>query len=158
MRAISNIMLSTDFSETAQAATDVAIEFAKKFGAKLTLLHVFDAPSYVGAFGDIYYAVPSTLTQDVRADAERALGKIAKQADEAGVAAETLVVEGTARDGIVAVAQSRHIDLIVMGTHGRRGISRALLGSVAETVVRSAPCAVLTVSLRDNRDTDRRAA
>jgi nucleotide-binding universal stress UspA family protein len=56
-----------------------------------------------------------------------------------------LVVEGTARDGIVAVAQSRHIDLIVMGTHGRTGLKHLMLGSVAEVVVRTADCPVVTV-------------
>jgi nucleotide-binding universal stress UspA family protein len=71
---------------------------------------------------------------------------------------QALVRTGDARDVINQTAKELGIDLIVMGTHGRRGLSRALLGSVAETVVRSAPCAVLTVRLRDAHDSHRDAA
>lgn len=145
MRPISHIMLATDFSESVQAATELALDFAHKFGARLTFLHVFDAPSYVGAFGDIYYAVPSDLGERVRADADRALAKLGQRATDAGLTSETLVVEGPAHSAILAAAQSRSIDLIVLGTHGRTGLRHLMLGSVAEDVVRAAECAVVTV-------------
>ncbi len=145
MRPINHIMLATDFSESVQAATDLAIQFASKFAARLTLLHVFDAPSYVGAFGDVYFAVPADQGKRVRADADRALAQLAERATAAGITTETLVVEGTAHQGILAAAQSRNIDLIVLGSHGRTGLKHMVLGSVAEDVVRVATCPVVTV-------------
>jgi nucleotide-binding universal stress UspA family protein len=145
MHPIQRIMLATDFSDSAQNATDAAIDFAQKLGARLTLLHVYDAPSYVGAYGDVYYAVPSKVADQLRDDAERALERLRERAEAAGVSADILAIEGLARDVIVAAATSRHSDLLVIGTHGRTGLKHLLLGSVAERVVRTAPCPVLTV-------------
>jgi nucleotide-binding universal stress UspA family protein len=79
---------------------------------------------------------------------ERALGGLYQRAVAAGVAAEPLALSGRAQDVIVEVAQSRGVDLIVMGTHGRTGVRHLLLGSVAERVVRAAPCPVLVVPVR----------
>src|SRR5262249_58632713 len=89
---------------------------------------------------------------------QKALDDIADARRSDPLIGKVLLRTGDARELINETARELGADLIVMGTHGRRGISRALLGSVAETVVRSAPCAVLTVRLRDTDHSDRHAA
>ena len=90
-------------------------------------------------------------------DSQTAVERLSKTRCNANLG-QVMVRTGDARDVINQTAKELGIDLIVMGTHGRRGLTRALLGSVAETVVRSAPCAVLTVRLSDDADRDRTAA
>lgn len=141
--SLHHIMLATDFSPGSEAAAGLAFELARKFAARLTLLHVYSAPVYIGAFGDAY-ALPPEVMEKIRADAERGLEALALRAAKEGITAEPLAVEGLAPDLIVAAARSRRVDLIVMGTHGRTGLRHLLLGSVAERVVRTAECPVLT--------------
>lgn len=143
MPQINKILLSTDFSPGAAAATALALEMARRFSAKLTILHVYWAPVYIGAMGDSY-APPPEMIERLRADAEQALADERKRAQAAGVDAEILAAEGIPADVIVAAARKGEIDLIVMGTEGRTGLKHLLLGSVAERVVRTAACPVLT--------------
>lgn len=147
MRSIRNILLPTDFSDTAEQATALAIEMAQAFSAKLLLLYVYDVPVYLGPFDQAYTAPPEIL-EKVRHNAERALENLRERASTAGVAVESFALPGLPRDVIVEVAQSRVADLIVMGTHGRTGFRHLLLGSVAERVVRMAPCPVMTVGVK----------
>jgi len=144
MPAIRKILLPTDFSPCAEPAVNMGIDLARAFQAQLLLLYVYNAPLYLGPLGESYM-VPATLVESLRRDAERALAQLRQRADAAGVSAETLAAEGLATDVIVEVARSQGVDLIVMGTHGRTGFRHFMLGSVAERVVRSAPCPVLTV-------------
>lgn len=146
MSSIVHIMFTTDFSPGSEAAAGLAFEMARRFAARMTILHVYSAPVYIGAFGDAY-ALPPEVMEKIRADAERALENLRLRAVKEGITAEPLAVEGIAPDLIVAAARSRHADLIVMGTHGRTGLKHLLLGSVAERVVRTAECPVLTVRI-----------
>jgi nucleotide-binding universal stress UspA family protein len=149
------ILVPTDLSDGAEQALDYACELARSLGARIDLLNVVPIPSL--GVPEIGLAMTATMIDQLVIDSQSALDRLAatKCGGELG---QALIKSGDARDMINQAASELGTDLIVMGTHGRRGISRALLGSVAETVVRSAPCAVLTVPLRELGDTDRNAA
>jgi nucleotide-binding universal stress UspA family protein len=150
-----HILVPTDLSEGAEQALDYACELARALGAQVHLLNVVGIPSL--GVPELGIALTSTMIDQLVVDSQAAIDRLAKTRCTAPVG-HALVKAGDARDVINQTAKELGIDLIVMGTHGRRGISRALLGSVAETVVRSAPCAVLTVHLRAVHDSDRHAA
>jgi len=150
-----HILVPTDLSEGAEQALDYACELARTLGARIHLLNVIGIPML--GVPELGLAVTTTMIDQLVIDSQHAIERLAATRCDALVG-QTLVRTGDARDVINETAAELGIDLIVMGTHGRRGISRALLGSVAETVVRSAPCAVLTVRLRDVDDSDRHAA
>jgi nucleotide-binding universal stress UspA family protein len=144
MRLVSKILVPVDFSKHSHKALAYACEMAKRFDAPLVLLHAYAIPAYTLPEGYIM-ASPATVAE-VMGKIEGAMAESRKQAVDAGVkVAETLVVEGIAFAEIVKAARDKDCDLIVMGTHGRTGLKHALLGSVAEKVVRKAHCAVLTV-------------
>lgn len=123
--AIRRILFPTDFSEASRRAGETALALARHFGARLVVLHV----------------IPPVTDPDPRRAALRSLA--AELAADVPVEAET--VAGVPARQIAAYASRHHVDVIVMGTHGRTGVSHALLGSVAEAVLRRAPCPVLTV-------------
>ena len=139
-RDITTILVPTDFSYTSDAALGYARMLAARFGASLHLLHVVDEP---GSWSEVYAAIPD-IRDRLSADAGRRLEALAA-CMPTELKATSAVICGAPVPTIVRVAQSKGIDLIVMGTHGRRGMGHVLLGSVAERVVRLAPCPVLTV-------------
>lgn len=151
-----NILVPTDLSEGAQHAVDYACELAQKLGAKVHLLNVIGVP--VLGVPELGVALTSSVIDSLIAENQAALDKIAEQQPCAAQIGEVMLRTGDARDVINQTAKEMEIDLIVMGTHGRRGVTRALLGSVAETVVRTAPCAVLTVRMRNHERSGRHAA
>lgn len=135
-----NILVPTDLSAGADHALDYACELARTLGAKVHLLNVVGIP--VTGVPELGLALTSTMVDSMIADNQVALEKLAAQRSCAG---EVVLRTGDARDLILQTAEELGVDLIVMGTHGRRGFTRALLGSVTESVVRSATCPVLTV-------------
>ena len=137
---ISNILVPIDHSPYAEHALDYAVELAAKLGAKVNVVTVVGVPIYGGP--ELGMALPAATLDALISDNQRALDELAKKRSLNGKA---LVRTGDARDVILQTVEELGADLIVMGTHGRRGISRALLGSVAETVVRASPVPVLTV-------------
>lgn len=138
-----NIIVATDFGEIAEHAVDRAVHLAKEVGAKVTLLHVAQMPPYYyGAYAEGL----SWPTDELEGAARRALDKALARAKETYPLTEALLVVGVPQRRIVDTAVEREADLLVIGTHGRRGLARALLGSVAERVVRTAPMPVLTIS------------
>jgi nucleotide-binding universal stress UspA family protein len=137
---ISNILVPTDFSPCSEQALDYAIEMADKLGAKVHLLSVIGIPSY--GVPELGVGLTATMMDNMITDTQRALDQLTR--DRKSVS-QALVRAGDARDVILQTAEELPADLIVMGTHGRRGISRALLGSVAEMIVRTSPVPVLTV-------------
>jgi nucleotide-binding universal stress UspA family protein len=136
------ILVGTDFSEGSDRALDAAIDFAKLVDGSLELIYVDQLPSQelpvVFGYFDLeeggYYPF-----------VERSLAAREARARAAGVACAAMQVEGSPAAEIVRHAREAGVDLVVVGTHGRRGISHALLGSVAERVVQRAGCPVLTV-------------
>jgi nucleotide-binding universal stress UspA family protein len=139
---IRRIMYATDFSENAEAAWPHAQQMAEQLGAALLLLHVTPAPAMTP---ETFLAAEqwAEIFAAQRREAEEKLGALAAAAS--GGKAEVLVTRGVPFLEIARVARDRKADLIVMGTHGRTGLVHALMGSVAERVVRIAPCPVLTV-------------
>ena len=138
---LKRILLPTDFSDTAQHALGYAREMAERFGAEVHVLYVVPDPTPQDwAVGATALVVPDLLDQ-WRAAAEQRLGAIALD----GVDTLRAIRVGHAFVEIVRYATDNAIDMIVMGTHGRGPVKHLLLGSVAEKVVRKAPCPVLTV-------------
>jgi nucleotide-binding universal stress UspA family protein len=137
---LKRILVPTDFSETSEAALRYGVELARRFGARLYLLHVAEHP------GEAVEDECSTgLFERMQNDAYDRLPYLLNVKDRRELRPECAMRLGTPWEEIVQHADEHDIDLIVMGTHGRDGLARVLLGSVAETVVRRALCPVLTV-------------
>lgn len=138
------ILCPVDFSETARAAMDTAIDLAGKFDGELLLVHAYPIPGYT--FPDGSAVASARMLQELADEAGRHLEEWRELAMKAG--AKKVSVESAVGDPageIVRVAAEKKADLVVMGTHGRTGIEHALMGSIAERVVRRAKCPVLTV-------------
>jgi nucleotide-binding universal stress UspA family protein len=139
---VKHILVATDFGESARSALDMAVELAHKFGAALTLAHCWETPSY--SYGGALYVSVDTITPIERA-ANRCLEEALLELKKSFPEATGVLRSGTAWEEILVAATESKADLIVIGTHGRRGLGRLLLGSVAEKVVRMAQLPVLTV-------------
>jgi universal stress protein A len=150
------ILVPTDLSESAEEALDYACELARTLGAKLHLLNVIAVP--VVGVPELGMALTSTMIDTMIKDNQSALDQLAARKAHLADIAPTLLRTGDARDVINQTAKEIGADLIVVGTHGRRGVTRVLLGSVAETVVRTAPCPVLTVRMEKHEDSKSDAA
>jgi nucleotide-binding universal stress UspA family protein len=137
-----HILVPHDFSETAQTALTYAIELAHKLHARLTIMHSYELPSYGYPDG---LAFTAEVAENIQRSSEEGLEAVTAKVKQPGLEMGKVLRQGPAWSQIDAVAKDMKVDLIVMGTHGRQGITRALLGSVAEKVVRTAPCPVLTV-------------
>jgi nucleotide-binding universal stress UspA family protein len=134
---IRHILAPTDFSDPSLQAITYAFELAQAFGAKLSLLHVIELPVYPM---EVY-----PLLEELEQDARTALARLLPEAEDAHVDVSHLVEIGLPYQKILQTAAAEKADLIVIATHGRTGLSHLVLGSVAERVVRLAPCPVLTV-------------
>ena len=145
MSRIRRILFASDFSRASRAALTTALTMAKSNHAALIVLHVI-AP--IVRLVPAQYVPSNTWEQvefGIRAWAQRQVGAMAGKARARGVRATALLLEGDAAEQIVRAARSKRADLLVLGTHGRTGLSKFLLGSVAERVVATASCPVLTV-------------
>lgn len=140
MSAFNHVLVATDFGKPAADAEELAISFAEKFGAKLTVLFVFSVPNAAYATGS-YWQVDH-LERQARKAFDTKIAELKERLPQLTGVMRT----GSPWEEILAAAKELGADLIVMGTHGRRGLPRALLGSVAERVVRTAAIPVLTVS------------
>jgi nucleotide-binding universal stress UspA family protein len=140
MLPIGTILVPTDFSKEAKTAFEVACTLASERRARLVVLHVERPP--VTALGGTAYVPPLPSEYDREALLEE-LRKL--RPAEANIAIEHRLAFGEPAPVIDEVAAEVHADLIIMGTHGRSGVRRLLMGSVAEQVVRKAPCPVLTI-------------
>jgi nucleotide-binding universal stress UspA family protein len=139
------ILVPTDFSKFSENALRYASAFAEKFGAELHLLHVVqDLSWFIPEAILLAPSVTPPVDQFVTA-ARSALDRVVKDLHLPGVTIHPEVCEGTPFEAIIRFAREKDIDLIVMGTHGHTGLAHMLMGSVAEKVVRKAPCPVLTV-------------
>jgi len=145
MPYIKRILVPTDFSSTSDLATGYAIDLARRYSASIHLVHVVEDMYFANAYPDGFFAELPALRARLIADAESRLGEDANRCTAASVVVSTQVIDGRPARAIVQLAVDRVDDLIVMGTHGRSGVAHMLLGSVAEHVVRSAPCPVFTV-------------
>ena len=145
MIALKHVLVATDFGEASAAALAYGRELARTFNAALHVLHVAD-DVYVRLGGDAYVAVLPELQKDIEQTAHRQLDELLIDNDQPPLTVKKVVVTSAATAAcIVQYARDHAIDLIVVGTHGRGVVAHLLMGSVAERVVRTGPCPVLTV-------------
>jgi nucleotide-binding universal stress UspA family protein len=138
-----SILVPTDLGEGAEEALDFACELAKAFGATVHLLNVIGIPTL--GVPELGVALTGSMIDSMVRDNQSAIERLADGKRGTANIGEVLLRTGDARDLINQTAKELDADLIVMSTHGRRGVTRALLGSVTEMVVRTAPCPVLTI-------------
>lgn len=145
-----HILVPTDFGDCADHALDVGVALAQQLGAKLTLLHVCELPvsAYAMYAQGLYFPMDS-----LEAAAAKALESATARLKARYPNSDSALRSGTAVDQVLATREELGADLIIMGTHGRRGVSRMLLGSVAEKTVRLAPVPVLTVPSKEHSKT-----
>ncbi|MWV64515.1 universal stress protein [Halorubrum sp. JWXQ-INN 858] len=134
------ILVPTDGSPASDAAIEHAIDLAKQYGGRIHALYVVDGAAY-----STLEAGSEIVIEALESEGKEATGRVADVATDAGVESVTSVTTGTAYRSITDYVDDNDIDLIVMGTHGRRGLDRYLLGSVTERVVRTSDVPVLTV-------------
>jgi nucleotide-binding universal stress UspA family protein len=145
MKVFKNILFPIDFSECAEKVFPYAIDMARKFDAKLYLLFVARDISYLEAIDVASQLLVDTLAEVTRAGTNRMDAFCEKHlGDFPNYKAK--VVSGDPADEILKFADKQKIDLIIMGTHGRKGLDRILIGSVADRVIKNAPIPVLTVN------------
>jgi len=146
----SRILVPTDFSPMSEQAAISAATLARSAGGRLTLLHVYNPPSAMMPDGSTFPPTPEQLVAaTLRVDHELAEARRGLVARVGDINVETISLIGDAAHEILEAAASGEYDLIVMGTHGRSGLRRLLLGSVAEKVLRRAQIPVLTVHAAD---------
>ena len=145
MKGVRRLLHPTDFSRASGAAFLKAVALAKESRAELLLVHVLLPPTPFIGDGYVSPKTYQELEAAARRSAQRELAKVAARAQKAKARVKAVLVEGVPYDRIARVARSKRADLIVMGTHGRSGLSKFFLGSVAERVISLAPCPVLTV-------------
>ena len=142
---VNRILCPVDFSDSSEYAAGYALAFARAHQAQLLLLHVMPPPMYaVPDYTGIYEFTPQDIEQ-FEEQVRRRLDQFAEGLKAEAGAVSTRLVSGVPFIEILGVAKEQGADMIVMGTHGRTGLPHMLIGSVAEKVVRKAPCPVLTV-------------
>jgi nucleotide-binding universal stress UspA family protein len=140
---IKDIVVATDFSETAGLAVESAVQIAKTYGAKLHVIHAFETPVPIVSPYEI--VMPEGLLEQARTSAMKSLQAARQKAEAAGVKAEAHLTEAPSAHAIARYAANCGADLVVVGTRGHTGLKHVLLGSVAERTVREAPCPVLVI-------------
>jgi len=143
MAELRRILVPTDFTETSEHALDWAITLAERLGASITVMHSYEIP--IAGFPDASIVATPDLAARISEASQEALDKAVDGHRARGIPLEALLREGVAWEEINAVADEIDADLVVIGTHGRRGLARALLGSVAEHVVRTGRRPIVTI-------------
>lgn len=144
MREFKKILFATDFSEISEYAFDYAASLAGKFNAKLVIMHVINEPVDLRGFYVPHISF-DTIEREIALSAEKMMDKFCSQKLKNITNYEKCTISGIPYEEILKKADEEHVDLIVMGTHGRAGIDHLLFGSTAERVVRKALCPVMTV-------------
>lgn len=146
MKSIKKILYATDYSKASARALDDAVSLAKQNDAELWVAHVIE-PLGAYATGDDFGGAElyMKLEDAAKREAEAGMKKLMQKLQSLNVKAKSLLLRGTAYDQIVKAAKSKKADMIVIGTHGRTGLSKLFMGSVAGKVVSMATCPVLTV-------------
>ncbi len=150
MQLPKRILVPIDFSPYADAAVELAVELARPLGARVDLLHIFRPPAEIVTAYEL--AVPTAYHEDLRAASQAQLDAAVAKVHAAKVEGEGHLRDGAPADAICDQAREIGADLIVMGTRGRTGLAHVLLGSVAQRVLKIAPCPVLTVRASYDND------
>lgn len=143
MSEFSHILVPTDFGASAARALDIAVELSQKLGASLTLLHAYEIPMALDTYQDAP-PIPAEYSEFTRQAAQRRLDEALTELQKRAPNARALLKYGVPWQQILEAVDEEHPSVVVMGTHGRRGLKHVLLGSVAEKVVRLSPVPVLT--------------
>lgn len=144
MKPFDRILVPVDFSAYSAEATRIATDLARRYGATLTLMHVYDPLAY--ALPDGFTPFPPPQNERLIEALQDQLAGAKAHAIEGGAPrVATKLLQGTVAAQITEYAERGEFDLVVMGTHGRTGVKHLVLGSIAESVVRTAPCPVLSV-------------
>ena len=145
MLAIKTILVPTDFSEASEAAVKYGKALAEAFGSSLHLVHVVEDLLAHAWAAEVYVASMPSLREEIEKEATERLGTLVTNEERRHLGITTAIIAGSPFLEIIRYARAHDVDLIVIGTHGRGPVAHMLLGSVAEKVVRKAPCPVLTV-------------
>jgi len=145
---IKRILCASDFSPASRRALRLAQELARTFKAKLFLFHAYERSLPMSNGGYLPPSVLQEMLTATREAARRNLQRLARSPKGKSVRIATLLAEGPPSAAIVRAAKKNRVDLVVMGTHGRTGVQRLLMGSVADRVIRTASCPVLVVGGR----------
>jgi nucleotide-binding universal stress UspA family protein len=150
MLQLRQILVPVDFTDTSDRALSYAVELARKFDASITVVHAYQIPVY--GFPDGAYITAADVAAQISTASQGRLDAIIESQKLSNIPMTGILRDGVAWEEINAVAQEIRADLIIIGTHGRRGLARALLGSVAENVIRTAKIPVLVIhGPRDER-------
>lgn len=141
--SVKNVLFATDFSATSEAALPYAVAICRRFGATLHAAHVLSDAALLMMTGGVDYVSMGTLYEDAHTEAKGKLDQIAMRLGE--IPHRNHVRHGLVWKNLAGIVTENDVDLIVVGTHGRTGLGKLLLGSVAEDILRHAPCPVLTV-------------
>ncbi len=139
------VLHATDFSAASSRAFKRAVDIAKASGAELLLVHVLPSVFPVVADGYVSPKVYEDLEAATRADGQKRLDRLARRARASGARVKNLLLEGVPHERIAQAARARKADMVVIGTHGRTGFAKLVLGSVASRVLAISPCPVRTV-------------
>ena len=143
MLTLRRLLVPVDFTETSDRALEYAIEVARRFDAAITVMHAYQIPVY--GLPDLAYITTAELATQISAAAQQRLDALVDAHKGAGIEMAVILRDGVPWEEINEVAAETRADLIVIGTHGRRGLARALLGSVAENVIRTSSVPVLVI-------------
>lgn len=144
--AVKNVLFATDFSDTSEAALPYATAISRHFGSTMHVAHVMSDTSLLLSTGGVDYVSVGTLYEDAHSEAQEKVQGITSRLGD--IAHRSYVRHGQVWSNLSNIVAENGIDLIVVGTHGRTGLGKFLLGSVAEDILRHAPCPVLTVGPR----------
>lgn len=145
MKPIRNILVATDFSTASRPAFRRAVELASASSAALWIAHVAAPATPMSPEGYVLPRFYDDMNLAIRTDAQKRLRALLARARKAGVRARSIVLNGVAHEALNRAARRHRADLMVLGTHGRTGVAKFLVGSVASRVVATAPCPVLTI-------------
>jgi nucleotide-binding universal stress UspA family protein len=153
MIKLARILVPTDFSESARHALTYGVSFAREYTAELVLLHVVEMLP-VGYATDLFPVPMGEVFEELSAHARKELALLHDEIAKRDVKVRVLLRQGRPAPEIIAAAREETIDMIVLGTHGRGVLDKALFGSTTERVVRGAPCPVLTCRLAEHEFVD----
>jgi nucleotide-binding universal stress UspA family protein len=153
MIKLKKILVPTDFSESARHALTYGVSFAREYEAELLLLHVVETMA-VGYASDLFPVPMAEVFEEISGYARAELAKLGAEARERLESVRELLVQGKPSAEIIRVAREETVDMIVLGTHGKGVLDKALFGSTTERVVRGGPCPVLTTRLAEHEFVD----
>jgi nucleotide-binding universal stress UspA family protein len=145
MNPVRRILVGTDFSPASRPAVRQAVETARESGAALWIAHVVAPPPPLSAEGYVLPRFYDDMSAAIRGDAEKRLKAQLAAARKSGVRAKGLLLTGAPHEALTRAARRHRADLVILATHGRTGMAKFFVGSVASRVVATAPCPVLTI-------------